>query len=300
MTLLQIIEFLNQNNIKFFRDFPVSKLTTFEIGGNAKLIVEPKDILECQILFKYIIKHNLPYFILGKGSNILCSDNGTEKVLISTKNLNKIELVNDTTIKCECGLSLTKLCKFALNHSLSGLEFAFGIPGGVGGAIYMNAGAYGGEIKDVLDKCEYIDKDGNISTFNNYECDFSYRKSVFSNNNLLITSGYFKLKSLDKNLIKSSMDDIINRRKEKQPLNYPSAGSTFKRPKEGYASALIEECGLKGKTVGGAQVSEKHSGFVINKGNATCKDVLDLIEIIKNTVYDKRGIQLEKEIKILD
>ena len=193
-----------------------------------------------------------------------------------------------------------KLCRFALQNSLSGLEFAFGIPGSCGGAAFMNAGAYGGEMKDVLFKCDHIDENGERGSLSGDELNLSYRHSAYSENGCTITGLYLKLKKGNPDEIKAKMDDFLQRRKDKQPLEYPSAGSTFKRPEGYFAGALIEECGLKGKQVGGAQVSEKHAGFIINKGGATCTDILELCKICSETVYKQKGVKLEMEIRVTE
>ena len=188
---------------------------------------------------------------------------------------------------------------FALENSLSGLEFAYGIPGTLGGAVYMNAGAYGGEMKDVLFSCTHVDNIGNVASFKKDELDLCYRHSVYADNGYTIISAVLKLKKADKTEIKDAMDDKLRRRKEKQPLEYPSAGSTFKRPEGYFAGALIEQSGLKGYTVGGAQVSEKHAGFVINRGGATATDIINIIDDIKKKVYEDSGVHLEPEVKII-
>ncbi|MEG0693085.1 MAG: UDP-N-acetylmuramate dehydrogenase, partial [Oscillospiraceae bacterium] len=227
------------------------------------------------------------------------SDEGYRGMIILTNNLNQISLIGETLIECFAGVTVAKLCNFAYENCLSGLEFAWGIPGSVGGGIYMNAGAYGGEFKDVVKSCKYIDKDGKLAELDIAGMDMSYRHSFFCDKQLLILSVVLECNKAEKATIKEKMDDYITRRKTKQPLEYPSCGSTFKRPPNGYASALIEECGLKGFRIGGAEVSRKHSGFVINVGHATCKDVLELIAHIKDVVLEKKGIELECEVKTL-
>jgi UDP-N-acetylmuramate dehydrogenase len=210
----------------------------------------------------------------------------------------EVKLIDENVIFAQAGASLTKVCRFALENELSGLEFAYGIPGSCGGAAFMNAGAYGGEMRDVLYKCEHIDSNGNLGALQGDELELSYRHSAYYNNNCIVTGLYFKLDNGDKDEIKSKMTDLIGRRKEKQPIEYPSAGSTFKRPEGYFAGALIQECGLKGATVGGAQVSEKHAGFVINIGGATCNDVLELCKKVSDTVYKEKGVKLEMEIRV--
>lgn len=240
----------------------------------------------------------MDYYFMGNASNVLVSSKGYDgAIILISDNLNKIELVSQDIIYCEAGATLSRLCKFALKNSLSGLEFAYGIPGTVGGSIYMNAGAYGGEIKDVLKTCTFMDECGEIKTLPADMLDLSYRHSIFTDTEMCILSGTFCLKKDNPDQIKTLMEKYLSSRKEKQPLEFPSAGSTFKRPKGNYASALIEQCGLKGFCVGGAMVSEKHSGFIVNVGNATSDDVLKLIEQVQSIVLNKTGYMLECEIK---
>ncbi len=271
--------------------------TSFKIGGKADVMVFPDTLEKIKNIVEFANEQMLPVFVLGKGSNLLVSDDGIRGIVINTSKLDKIELIDETTIFCQCGASLMRLCRFALENSLSGLEFAFGIPGTAGGAAYMNAGAYGGEMKDVLVKCEHICADGKIGSFENDELELGYRKSVYSDSEYVITSLVLKLEKADREEIKAKMDDLMSRRKDKQPLEYPSAGSTFKRPEGYFAGALIEQCGLKGCTVGGAQVSEKHAGFVINVGGATAKDVNELMAHCQKVVFENTGVTLEPEVK---
>lgn len=273
--------------------------TSFKIGGKADIMVFPDQISKLSSVIAYAKGENFPILIIGKGSNMLVDDNGFNGIVINTCRLDKIELVDDETIYCQSGASLSRLCRFALENSLTGLEFAFGIPGTAGGAAYMNAGAYGGEMKDVLVSCEHILSDGTIGNFRAEKLDLSYRHSVYSDSDMIITALTLKLKKGEKAVIKSKMDELISKRKEKQPLEYPSAGSTFKRPEGYFAGALIEQCGLKGYTVGGAQVSEKHAGFVINIGSATAADVMAVVEHCQKTVYNATGVMLEPEIKTI-
>ena len=209
-----------------------------------------------------------------------------------------IKLIDDETIFALSGTLLIKVCRFAYENGLSGLEFAYGIPGSCGGGAFMNAGAYGGEMKDVMFRCSHIDQNGDRGFLEGDDMRLGYRHSAYYDNGCIITGVYLKLKKADKSEIKAKMDDFMSRRREKQPLEYPSAGSTFKRPEGYFAGTLIEECNLKGKRVGGAEVSEKHAGFVINKGNATCKDVLDLCELVSDTIKKEKGVSLEMEIRV--
>lgn len=273
--------------------------TSFKIGGKADIMIFPSSVSFLSQLIGAVNEHGLPLLIIGRGSNLLVNDDGFKGVVINTCRLDKIELLDETTISCQCGVSLARLCRFALENSLGGLEFAYGIPGSAGGAAYMNAGAYGGEMKDVLTECTHISPDGKIGTFSASQLRLGYRKSVYSDSGYFITSMKLKLQKREKSEIKALMDDLISRRKDKQPLEYPSAGSTFKRPEGYFAGALIEQCGLKGCTIGGARVSEKHAGFIINTDRATCADVLALINHCRETVFQKTGVTLEPEVKII-
>ncbi|MCR4615324.1 MAG: UDP-N-acetylmuramate dehydrogenase [Clostridiales bacterium] len=278
---------------------PMSQYTSFKIGGNADIMAFPSSDEQMVSLLKLCKENSVPRFILGNGSNLLVSDEGISGVVINTEGLLNIEYEGDGVINCGAGASLSKLCNFALDNCLTGLEFAFGIPGSVGGAVYMNAGAYGGEMKDVLLDCTYISDDLSVKTMPVADMDFGYRSSVFSKNNGVVLSARVKLGPGDKKDIKNKMSEIIERRRDKQPLEYPSAGSVFKRPEGYFAGALIEQSGLKGKTVGGAAVSEKHAGFIINKGGASAADVKDLIKHIQSLVLENFGVSLETEIKMI-
>lgn len=282
-------------------DVPMNKYTTFRIGGNASLMVIPNTDEALACIYKECKNDGVEPFIIGNGSNMLISDKGLDTVVINMCRENaKVELSGETTIVCDAGITMSKVCNFALENNLTGLEFAFGIPGSAGGAAYMNAGAYGGEMKDVLVRCEHIDKDGNVGELCGDELELSYRTSAYEKNGYIITKLIMELKKGDHDEIKSKMMELLQRRKDKQPLEYPSAGSTFKRPEGYFAGGLIEECGLKGKSVGGAQVSEKHAGFVINKGGATSQDVLDLIKFIQETVLKEKGVLLEPEVRLIE
>lgn len=281
-------------------DEPMSNHTTFKIGGKAALFLKVDKASQLSEIIKHCNLLNIEYYILGKGSNLLVNDNGVDKVVISlTGDFKRIERLDDTTLYCGAGCSLAGLCREAEENSLSGLEFAWGIPGSVGGAAFMNAGAYGGEMKDVIYSVSHIDKEGKLGQIQSNSLDFSYRHSVYKDNGFTIIGITVKLKLDSKNLIRNRMDDFMQRRKDKQPLEYPSAGSVFRRPEGNYAGTLIEQCGLKGKTIGGAQVSPKHAGFIVNIGGATSKDVQDLINFIQTTVKEKTGYVLEREIIFL-
>ena len=281
-------------------DAPMKKYTSFKCGGNASVLIIPVSLDALNKIIEFSYSKGVKPFVIGNGSNLLVTDNGINGVVIKIgSQLSKIKLLDETTIYCEAGASLKALCMFALENSLSGLEFAYGIPGTLGGAVYMNAGAYGGEMKDVLYSVNHIDNDGNNGTLNKENLDLGYRHSAYTSNGFVITSAVMKLTKADKKDIKEAMDDKLQRRKDKQPLEYPSAGSTFKRPEGYFAGALIEDCGLKGYTVGGAQVSEKHAGFVINKGGANATDVMTLISDVQRIVKEKHGVNLETEVKII-
>lgn len=296
-----LIKKLSELNIELEENEPMSAHTTFKVGGNARVIVYPKSISEIKSVITACGEEKIRFITVGNGSNLLVSDNGINACVICLSNaFSEISLIDDETIFAQSGASLMKLCRFALENGLSGLEFAYGIPGSCGGAAFMNAGAYGGEMKDVLLKCTHISQNGEEGELSGDGLGLSYRKSAYYDNGAVITGLYLKLKKGNKDEIKAKMEELIKRRRDKQPLEYPSAGSTFKRPEGYFAGALIEECGLKGRSVGGAQVSEKHAGFVINKGNATCSDILRLCEICSDEVYKQKGVKLEMEIRVTE
>lgn len=281
------------------REVSMKNYTSFKVGGPAELFLSPEDAGQTAKLVRFCEKEEIPVFVLGKGSNLLVSDRGIKGAVIYTGKQCGISLVDENTVRAQSGASLAQLCTFALENSLSGLEFAYGIPGTVGGAVFMNAGAYGGEMKDVLLNSEYVSTDGTSGEIDNEAMELSYRHSAYENSNLVITAASVRLAPADRNEIKSTMNDILARRKEKQPLEYPSAGSTFKRPEGNFAGALIEQCGLKGVSVGGAQVSEKHAGFIINRGGATAADILSLIKHVQARVKAQTGVSLETEIRLI-
>ena len=296
----EIALFAKSAGAEVITDAPMKKYTSFKCGGNASLLIVPDSIDSLKNIIDFCYKNNIEPFIIGNGSNLLVTDGGIDSVVIKIgSKLSKIELLDDTTIYCEAGASLKSLCMFALENSLSGLEFAYGIPGTLGGAVYMNAGAYGGEMKDVLYSCKHIDKNAKFGELTQEQLNLGYRRSAYTENGYTVVSAILKLKKADKTEIKSLMDTNLQKRKDKQPLEFGSAGSTFKRPEGYFAGALIEQSGLKGYTVGGAQVSEKHAGFVINKNNATATDVLQLIKDVQKIVYEKFGVMLETEVKII-
>ena len=278
---------------------PLSEYTTFRIGGAAEFFACPASPEQIGALLRLCHSYQLPYYVLGKGSNLLVSDQGVRGVVISTQKLDRISLLPDHRIRCESGVPLVRVCRFALEQGLAGLEFAYGIPGTAGGAALMNAGAYGGEMRDVLISCDHVDADGSLGSFAGDALALRYRGSVYADSDRVITSITLQLQPGDPAAIRDRMEELMSRRREKQPLEYPSAGSTFKRPTGYYAGALIEQCGLKGCAVGGAQVSEKHAGFIINRGGATAADVRALIEHCRATVKNETGVLLEPEVKFI-
>lgn len=279
-------------------NYNLAKETTMKIGGECDVYTEPNSE-DCLIeLLKCCRENGFPYFILGNGSNLLIKKFGG--VVIASGALPSGYSADGNTITVGAGVSLSQVCLCALAHSLSGMECLYGIPGSVGGALYMNAGAYGGEMKDIVKSARCVNERGEIVTVPAEEMNLRYRGSVFAENGWCILSVTMELVPGDKLAIKARMGELMQRRRDKQPLEFPSCGSTFKRPKDGFAAALIEECGLKGFSIGGAQVSEKHSGFVINKGGATFEDVIGLVEHIKSVVREQKGVELECEMLIVD
>ena len=279
---------------------PLKKHTTFKIGGDADFFVSPASGDEVALLIKTLKEHGINYYVLGNGSNVLAPDEGYSGVIIYVgENLSDIEIIDDATIKVQAGAMLSKTAHVAFDNSLTGMEFAAGIPGSVGGAIVMNAGAYGGEIKDILVSATVCDTEGNIITIPVDELKMAYRYSIIEEKQYTVLSAVFALQKGNKEDIKYTMSELAKKRREKQPLELPSAGSTFKRPEGYFAGKLIEDSGLRGYTVGGAQVSEKHCGFVVNKGDATSYDVKKLMQDVSDEVYKQFGVRIEPEIKIL-
>ena len=278
---------------------PMKKHTTFRIGGECDIFCEPKNAYELAGLIRLLNENNQSYIVLGNGSNVLVSDEGIRGVVIKIgEQMSEVSVCGEE-ITSGAGILLSRLSKKAMNESLSGMECISGIPGSVGGAVYMNAGAYGAEIADILQSLTYVSREGEIITLEKADLSLGYRKSVFMENGGIVTSCVLKLKKGDKEKIAQDMAEVTKKRVEKQPLELPSAGSTFKRPQGYFAGALIEECGLKGYSVGGAKVSEKHAGLVVNFDNATANDVLAVIEHVQKTVYEKFGVGLEPEVKFI-
>ncbi len=277
----------------------MSRHTTFRTGGPASLFLRPEDEEGALKAVRYLRQKGQPFFILGNGSNLLVSDKGYHGVIISLENLNDLRIEDGTTVVAEAGVLNSAIASLARDNSLSGFEFAAGIPGTIGGAMIMNAGAYGGEMKDITESVRVISPDGGIDIIPGSDCGFGYRTSALKRGGFVVTSAKLKLSKGDPEAIAATMKELALKRKEKQPLEYPSAGSTFKRPEGHFAGKLIEDAGLRGFTVGGAQVSEKHCGFVINKDNATSADIYNLILEVKKRVFAASGVTLEPEVIML-
>jgi UDP-N-acetylmuramate dehydrogenase len=277
----------------------MKKHTSFRIGGPADIMVVPHDTEQVKTAIEIFKAHNIPYFIMGRGSNLLVRDKGIRGGVIKLADGFSKAKVTDRQIQAQAGILLSSLSNLALRAELTGLEFASGIPGTLGGAVAMNAGAYGGEIKDVIEKVIVLDENQKVLSFTNSEMNFGYRKSIVQNTKMIVLEVYMTLEKGNYQESKEKIKELTKRRREKQPLNYPSAGSTFKRPVGYYAGKLIQDSGLKGMRVGNAQISELHSGFIINMGDATAEDVIKLIEKVKTRVYDRFGVNLEPELKII-
>ena len=286
MTFFENLKKISKTAVK---NESMKKHTSFKIGGNADFMVFPENVDEIKNIIALCNKNNTPYLIMGNGSNMLVSDEGIEGVVIKiSTQMSKVKITGEK-VYAEAGILLSTLSKNVLEESLSGLEFASGIPGTLGGAIVMNAGAYDGEMKDVIEKIGFVDKYGTVHEISSDEARLGYRTSIFSDSDDIVLYCVLNLKKGNKAEILDKMNDLNSRRKEKQPLHLPSAGSTFKRPEGYFAGKLIEDCGLKGYSVGGAAVSEKHSGFVVNINNATATDVKNLISDVQKKVYEKFG-----------
>ncbi|MBQ3817541.1 MAG: UDP-N-acetylmuramate dehydrogenase [Clostridia bacterium] len=286
---------LKEIGVNFCENEPMKKHTSFKIGGDADLFLYIKNADELKEVLALSKEYKVETFILGNGSNLLVSDKGIRGAVLCLCGMDGIEVSGEEII-CQAGAKLSSVCIAAKQNGLSGLEFAYGIPGTVGGGLFMNAGAYGSEMANVVTKADYITLAGDIKTIELKDMELGYRTSVFKKGGKIITKVYFSLKSGKTEEIERKMNEFICRRKEKQPLEYPSAGSTFKRPEGNFAGTLIEQSGLKGEKIGGAMVSEKHAGFVINFNDATCEDVKSLIKHIQQTVKEKNGVNLETEV----
>lgn len=288
-------EFFQINNIAFLENESMKKHTTFKVGGKADFIAMPKNSCEAATIIRHFKENEIPFYFLGKGSNVIFKDTGFKGVVIKTSNMQNVE-IDGNKVTADAGVTLNVLCSLLQEKSLSGLEFCYGIPGNVGGAIYMNAGAYGGEISNCIEEIEYLDSDLNVRKISYKDSKFSYRHSIFQENDWLILSSKFNLEKGDSKKILVFMEEIMQKRRDKQPLDKPSAGSSFRRPEGYFAAALIDQCGLKGKTIGGAQISEKHAGFIINIGGATSDDIEALAVEVEQIVLEKTGVKIEKEM----
>ncbi len=272
---------------------------SMKVGGNAKYIALPKTINELTEVVNVCRAKDEKYIIVGNCSNLIFPDAGFDGTVIVTSNVRGVGL-DGNKITAYCGETLSSLARFACDSSFTGLEFCYGIPGTVGGAVFMNAGAYGGDISQRLVSCELLDENGNVFIADNDFMEFGYRRSVLEKKNYILLSATFECVIGDKTEIRAKMDELMNKRKTSQPLEYPSCGSAFKRPEGHYAGALIEQCGLKGYSIGGARVSEKHAGFIINGGNATATDVTDLLKYVSDFVFEKTEVRLEPEIRVIE
>lgn len=277
---------------------PMSLHTSMEVGGPAELLVLPGNEEEVSGLLKILKEEGLPYYVKGNGSNLIFHDEGYQGVIVEMMRMKEI-CCDGEEIFAQCGAMLKEIAGTALENSLSGFEFASGIPGSLGGAVTMNAGAYGGEMKDIITEVRLLDKNGSVLVKSCREMEFGYRHSICSSGDYVVLGAKFRLQKGDPEKIREKMEDLSLQRKEKQPLEYPSCGSTFKRPEGYFAGKLIMDAGLKGYRIGGAQVSEKHAGFIINRENATASDVLALIEHVQKEVFRQFGVELKCEVKII-
>ena len=281
-------------------DEPLKNHTTFKIGGNCIALIEPREVSDIVETIKICRENSIKFFVIGNGSNLLVPDEGYNGVIIKLKGEFSTIQVEGEYLIVNSGAKLSEVYTVAYENSLTGFEFASGIPGTIGGAIYMNAGAYGGEMKDIVESVQVLDLDNfELRELKNEELEFSYRKSIIQRRNYIVTTIKLKLQKGNKEKINAVYEDLRERRNSKQPLNFGSAGSTFKRPEGHFASKLIEDAGLKGYHINDAWVSEKHSGFIVNKGNASFKEVMELIEYVQKVVFEKFGVKLETEVRIL-
>ncbi len=279
---------------------PMYKHTTFRVGGPVTLMALPRSVEELSTVVSLAREAGIEPFFLGRGSNLLVADRGAEAFLVKLAGgLDRLELLGENSLYVGAGVTLAQAAVFALEHALTGLEFAHGIPGTLGGGVFMNAGAYDGELSQVISWADCLDESGRIQRLAGEELELGYRTSVFSRKPWVVTGARLDLTPGDPAAIRARMEDLSHRRRSKQPLEFPSAGSTFKRPAGHFAGALIQEAGLKGVRIGGAQVSEKHAGFVVNTGGATSDDILSLIRLVRDTVLEKTGVLLEPEVRML-
>mgnify|MGYP006273226183 FL=1 len=299
MKNVDLMQNLNQiEGLRLIKDQPLCEYTSFEVGGPARLFLIPKNPAAAQKSFQLINKNNLACLILGAGSNLVVADQGFDGAVLYTGELTNVEIDN-TTLKAQVGVALSDLAEETINASLTGFEFASGIPGSLGGALYMNAGAYGGEMKDVVSEITVITPQGDKKVLTSSEINLGYRQSILQEKDYLALEATIELTQGKKAVIKDKIEELTDKRWAKQPMEMPSAGSMFKRPENHYASALIDEAGLKGTRVGDAQVSTKHAGFVVNLGSATAQDIKDLVAIIKEKIYEEYGVELETEPRFI-
>ena len=293
----KISAFLPEIELRFME--PMSKHTSFRIGGNAEVMAFPKNRDELAQLLKVSALLDCKFAILGAGTNVLAPDEGIDGLVICLKDcLDGMERLDDTRIRVMAGVTMSRAAVYAANLGLGGMEFAHGIPGTVGGGVYMNAGAYGGELCQIVEKVEVMDRNGNLHTFSNEDMGFSYRHSRLEESFGIVVSVDFALEARPVDAIRAKMKELIGKRSASQPLDLPSAGSAFKRPVGGYAAALIDQAGLKGYQGGGAAISGKHAGFAVNLGGATAEDVKKLLQQVSDKVYENSGIRLEPEVRI--
>lgn len=299
MSVNKIKDCFTREGFECIFDAPMDKFTTLKIGGKADVMVMPASVDELKKIISLTRENDVPVCFMGNGSNLLVSDKGIRGVVVRLGSNMASTRVSGNEIYAESGISLSRLATVACEHSLTGFEFASGIPGTLGGGIIMNAGAYKGELKDVVEEVTALLPGGETKTFSADELDFSYRHSVFTDSDMIVLSAKIRLEKGDREEIGAKINELNKKRRTTQPLEYPSAGSAFKRPANGYAAAMIDACGLKGFAVGGAQVSEKHAGFVINRGGATAEDMLALLAYVRQTVKEKCDTLLEPEIVII-
>ncbi|MBU0278940.1 UDP-N-acetylmuramate dehydrogenase [Gemella sp. zg-1178] len=295
--LKELEKILVDSIIKY--DQPLKNYSYTKTGGKSDALIIIKNVAELKKVIEFANKYSINVTILGNGSNVLISDKGIRGLTIITSGLNKIDLLEDNIVSCQVGLTLKELTDFLIEKELSGLEFACGIPGSVGGAIFMNAGAYGGEVKDVVTRVETLSLEGQYKEYSNSDMNFSYRHSIIQDTKDIITTVYFKLKPGNKKEMMARVEELNKMRSDKQPLEYPSCGSVFKRPEGYFAGKLIQDADCQGLTIGGAQVSTKHAGFMINIDNATCEDYKNLIALVQKKVFEHSGVKLEREVKII-
>lgn len=292
----EFISFLKVNASDYILNADMSQFTTLKIGGKADVLIQPSSVDELKKIIDAAKQNNVKLTFIGNGSNILVRDKGVRGAVIKFGKNFAAYNINGNVIEVLSGISMAKIASVAAENSLTGFEFASGIPGTIGGGIVMNAGAYKGELADVVFEVDALCADGTVKTFTKDQLDFSYRHSCFSGTDMLVLKAKIKLNKGNKEEIIARINELSAKRRTTQPLEYPSAGSAFKRPQNGYAAAMIDECGLKGFAIGGAEVSQKHAGFVINKNNATASDVIDLLNAVKEKVFAKFGTILEAEI----